>query len=70
MFMMIVFAWFCNVWVSYLVLLVVDTSLFRRFFTLCPSFDPYIYEGEKKKVALCVKALSNICVKNMNECLK
>ena len=48
-FMMIVFVWFCNVWVSYLMLLVVDTSLFRRFFTLCPHFHPYIYEGVKEE---------------------
>ena len=49
-FMMIVFfVWFCNVWVSYLMLLVVDTSLFRRFFTLYPHFHPYIYEGVKEE---------------------
>lgn len=47
--MMIVFVWFCNVWVSYLMLLVVDTSLFRRFFTLYPHFHPYIYEGVKEE---------------------
>ena len=43
------FVWFCNVWVSYLMLLVVDTSLFRRFFTLYPHFHPYIYEGVKEE---------------------
>jgi|GEM_PF-2090050 hypothetical protein len=48
-FMMIAFVWFCNVWVSYLMLLVVDTSLFRRFFTLYPHFHPYIYEGVKEE---------------------
>lgn len=48
-FMMIVFAWFCNVWIPYLIILAVDTSLFRRFFTLYPHFHPYIYEGVKEE---------------------
>ena len=50
-FMMIVFAWFCNVWIPYLIILAVDTSLFRRFFTLLSPFPPlYIRGGKRRKL--------------------
>ena len=40
---------YCEVWFAKWVVSIGKTSLFRRFFTLCPHFHPYIYEGVKEE---------------------
>lgn len=40
---------YCRVWFAKWVVSIGKTSLFRRFFTLCPHFHPYIYEGVKEE---------------------
>lgn len=40
---------YCRVWFAKWVVSIGKTSLFRRFFTLCPHFHPYICEGVKEE---------------------